>query len=213
MVLGNLQTWLTDFYALELAYDVHDFLITDPKLARALDRGGRENEEKLLIAEDDGEAAVSLYLQQEILDRLVVNDPTARLDERNLADFWTALEGLSHFTYFVHRASHDRAVTLLEMELQAEIDKFVATAALLRRQGERPPAALHAWLFARTKLAAELSAAEQERYARANRYAARYCRKLWPRLSGSAGWDAARAELRRFYRLTRAAKFDHIQAA
>ena len=155
MVLGNLQAWLTDFYALEIAYDVHDFLITDRKLAQALDCGGRENQEKLLIAEHDGEAAVSLYLEQELIDRLDVNDPTARLDERNLADFWTALEGLSHFTYFVHRASHDRAVTLLEMELQAEIDKFIATAALLRRQGERPPQRLHEWLCTQTKYADE----------------------------------------------------------
>ena len=211
MVLGALQGWLTDFYALEIPYDIQDFLITDEKLARALDRDGRENEEKLLIAEDDGEAAVSLYLRQELIDRLVANDPTARLDERNLADFWTALEGLSHFTYFVHRASNDRAVTLLEMELQAEVDKFIATAALLRRQGERLPQQLHDWLFAQTKLAAELSAEEQERYASANRYAAKYCRKLWPRLSSSLGWDAARDELRRFYRLTRSAKIDHIE--
>jgi hypothetical protein len=212
MVLGNLQAWLTDFYALEIAYDVHDFLITDSKLAQALDRGGRENEEKLLIAEDNGEAAVSLYLKQELIDRLDLNDPTTRLDERNLADFWTALEGLSHFTYFVHRASHDRAVTLLEMELQAEIDKFIATAALLRRQGERPPQRLHEWLFAQTKLATELSADEHERYAQANRYAAKYCKRLWPRLSESGGWDAARAELRRFYRWAQNAKIDHIEA-
>jgi hypothetical protein len=213
MVLGNLQGWLTDFYALEIAYDVRDFLITDEKLARALDRGGRENEEKLLIAEDNGEAAISLYLRQELLDRLVVNDPTARLDARNLADFWTALEGLSHFTYFVHRASNDRAVTLLEMELQAEVDKFIATAALLRRQGERPPRQLHEWLFAQAKFAAELSADEQERYAQANHYAAKYCRKLWPRLTSSGGWDATRDELRRFYRLTRNAKIEHIETA
>jgi hypothetical protein len=212
MVLGNLQALLTDFYALEIAYDVHDFLITDRKLARALDRGGRENDEKLLIAEDNGEAAVSLYLQQEIIDRLDENDPTARLDQHNLADFWTALEGLSHFTYFVHRASNDRAVTLLEMELQAEVDKFIATAALLRRQGERLPRQLHEWLFADTRFADELSADEQERYAQANRYAAKYCKKLWPRLSSSVGWDAARDELRRFYRLTRNAKIDLIEA-
>lgn len=211
MVLGNLQAWLTDFYALEIAYDVQDFLITDQRLARALDRDGRENDEKLLIAEENGEAAVSLYLQQELVDRLVRNDPTTRLDGRNLADFWTALEGLSHFTYYVHRASHDRTVTLLEMELQAEVDKFVATAALLRRQGARPPRRLHEWLFTQTRLADELSAVEQERYARANHYAAKYCGKLWPQLSGGGGWEAAREELRHFYRLTRNAKIDHIQ--
>ena len=212
MVLGSLQTWLTDFYALDLAYDVHDFLITDRGLARALDRDGRENEEKLLIAECDGEAEVSLYLQRELVERLIVNDPTARLDGRNLADFWTALEGVSHFTYYAFRATQDRDVTLFEMELQAEVDKFVATTALLRSQGEPPPRRLHHWLFERTTLAGELSSGEQERYVRASRYAGKYCLRLWPKLSSGGSWEALRHELRYFYRLARSAKIEHIDA-
>ena len=213
MILGSLQAWLTEFYALEIPYDVHDFLTTDRRLARALDREGRDNDEKLLIAEDNGEAEICLYLQRELLDRLGRNDPTARLSDSNLADFWTAFEGVSHFTYYVHRASHDRSVTLLEMELQAEVDKFVATTALLRSQGARPPQRLHAWLFERTRLADELTACELERYARANHYAGKYCRKLWPQLASDRDWDGVRQELRRFYRLARNAKIDHIEAS
>ena len=213
MVLGTLQSWLTEFYALDIDYDIRDFLITDRRLARTLDRGGRENDEKLLIAEYGGEAEVSLYLQQELVDRLALNDPTARLDAGNLADFWTAFEGISHFTYFAFRASHDRAVTLLEMELQAEVDKFVATTALLRAQGERAPPGLHRWLFEHTRLAEELSAGEQERYARANHYAGKYCLKLWPQLSQGRAWEGLRRELRYFYRLPRAGKIDHIETS
>jgi hypothetical protein len=211
MLIDNLQAWLADFYALEIAYPIQDFLITDRHLALALDRDGRDNDEKLLIAEHNGEAEVSLYLKHELIERLSRNDPTARLDERNLADFWTAFEGVSHFTYYAFRASHDRSVTLLEMELQAEVDKFVATTALLRDQGERPPAALHHWLFEQTRLVDELSAGEQERYERANHYAGKYCRKLWPQLSSGLGWDELQRELRYFYRLTRVAKIDHIE--
>jgi hypothetical protein len=99
------------------------------------------------------------------------------------------------------------------MELQAEVDKFIATAALLRRQGERVPQRLHQWLFAQTTLADELSAVEQERYARANHYAGKYCLRLWPQISGGGGWEAARNELRHFYRLPRNAKIDHIETA
>jgi hypothetical protein len=213
MILGSLQTWLTDFYALEIAYDVHDFLITDQGLARALDHGGRDNDEKLLIAEKDGEAEICLYLEQDLIDRLVRNDPTAELNGENLGDFWTAFEGVSHFTYYVHRATHDRAVTLLEMELQAEVDKFVATTTLLRRQGERPPPSLHHWLFAKARLAEQLTDAEQERYLRANHYASKYCLKLWPQLSSGRGWEGLQQELRHFYRLPRGAKIEHIEAS
>jgi hypothetical protein len=212
MVLGTFQTWLTDFYALELAYDVDDFLITDRRLASVFDHGGREADEKLLIAEENGEAEVCLYLQQELVDRLASNDPTTGINERNLADFWTAFEGVSHFTYYAFSASNDRAVTLLEMELQAEVDKFVATTMLLRDQGERPPEGLHHWLFSSAKFDRRLTASEQERYGRANHYAGKYCMKLWPMLSkGLAGADL-RHELRYFYRLPRGPKIAHIDA-
>ena len=212
MVLGSFQAWLADFYALDVGYDIYDFLITDERLARALDRSGRENDEKLLIAEDNGEAEVSLYLQQEVVDRLMCHDPTTRLDEQNFADFLTAFEGVSHFMYYAYRASIDRQVTLLEMELQAEVDKFVATAELLRQQGERPPPGLHHWLFKQTKLVDELTRGEHERYSRASHYAGKYCLKLWPRLSDGSGRESMRRELRYFYRLARGAKIDHIEA-
>jgi hypothetical protein len=213
MRLETLQTWLTDFYALELTYDVHDFLITDRRLASALDDGGRDSDEKLLIAENDGEAEVGLYIDEELMERLVLNDPIAKLNRENLADFWTAFEGVSHFTYYAFSASNDRSVTLLEMELQAEIDKFIGTAALLREQGEWPQAGLHHWLFSATHLDLELSVSERERYGRANHYAGKYCRKLWPRLSGESPSGDVKNELRRFYRLPRAAKIEHIDTA
>ena len=51
MRLSGLQDLLSEFYALDLEYEVDDFVTTDEKLARALDGGGRELDEKLLIAE------------------------------------------------------------------------------------------------------------------------------------------------------------------
>ena len=70
MLLHKLETMLHELYALEVGYAVSDFLITDPALARTLDAGGRKVDEKLLIAEADGEADVALYLERELLDRL-----------------------------------------------------------------------------------------------------------------------------------------------
>src|SRR5690349_12141641 len=139
MRLGGLQALLRELYALDLEYEVDDFLTTDADLARALDGGGRELDEKLLIAETDGEAEVSLYLEPSVLERLACSDPLTKLDSANLADFWTAFEGVSHFTYYAWNAQLEKSVTLLEMELQAEVDKFVATTLLLERQGQRQP--------------------------------------------------------------------------
>ena len=143
MRLGGLQDLLSEFYALDLEYEVDDFVTTDEKLARALDGGGRELDEKLLIAENDGEAEVSLYLEERLLERLERSDPLTRLDSDNLEDFLTAFEGVSHFTYYAWNAQLEKPVTLLEMELQAEVDKYVATTLLLLRQGQRHPPGLH----------------------------------------------------------------------
>ena len=69
MLLAGLQALLREFYALDLEYEVDDFLTTDEALARALDSRGRELDEKLLIAEASGEAEVSLYIEPRLLER------------------------------------------------------------------------------------------------------------------------------------------------
>jgi hypothetical protein len=212
MVLASLQALLSEFYDLPLSHDIYDFLITDEMLAGALDGGGRPSDEKLLIHEQGDEAQVSLYLNAGLVERLVGDDPTKCLSAENLADFWLAFEGVSHFTYYAYRAEMEKPVTLLEMELQAEVDKFVATAMLLHRQGVRPPRGLHHWQFALPSFDASLSLLELERYEYANYYAARYCAALWPRLAKRFRAAELGPELRRFYRYSQPAKIDHILA-
>ncbi|HEX7236414.1 MAG TPA: hypothetical protein VF405_05600 [Gammaproteobacteria bacterium] len=211
MLLHKLEAMLHELYALDVGYAVSDFLITDRHLARCLDSGGRNVDEKLLIAEADGEADVALYLEREMLERLDRHDPLRKLDGDNLADFWAALEGVSHFTYYAWNAARDKTVSLFELELQAEVDKFVTTGMLLREQTGREPSGLHAWLFDSPTLDAELDEDERERYRRANRYAAKYCRRLEPTLARDDD-AAAQRELRHFYRLSQTSKLAHIDA-
>jgi hypothetical protein len=211
MLLNKLEAMLHELYALEVGYAVSDFLITDPSLAGSLDAGGRDVDEKLLIAEADGQADVALYLEQELLDRLAERDPLTRLAADNIADFWAALEGVSHFTYYAWNAARDKPISLFELELQAEVDKFVTTGMLLREQTGREPSGLHGWLFDSPTLAAELAEHERARYRRANRYAARYCARLLPTLAGDDE-AAAQRELRHFYRLSQGSKLAHIDA-
>ena len=70
-----------------------------------------------------------------MLGRLDSADPLNSLEASQLDDLWKVLEGISHFNYLVLRAADDRSVTLLELELQAEVDKFVGTYLLLLEQG------------------------------------------------------------------------------
>jgi hypothetical protein len=105
-------------------------------------------------------------------------------------------------------------VSLLELELQAEIDKYVSSWWLLREQDPaRFPAELHRLLFERCRIDLQLAGERCELYREANQYAARFCRRLERQLSAQAATcrREALAELRRFYRLSRERKMTHIQ--
>ncbi len=150
--LERLETLLTGIYDLDIGCRVESFLVTDRRLLPGECREA-PGDEQLFVATDGDELCVSLYLDAGVLERLERNDPSDALDGGNLADCWTALEGLSHFLCVAHNAAHDRPVSRLALELQGEIDKYVASVVLLRqRHPRRFPAELHALLFRRSRV-------------------------------------------------------------
>lgn len=209
-----MQHLLAGLYDVELNEDVYDFLVTDPRQLPAHDRA-QTPDEQLIVAQCADELGVGLYLDAAVHERLTRANPHDALTERNLADFLTALEGVSHFVYVAWNARHDKPVSLLELEMQAEVDKYVAALSLLRAQSPgRFPRELHAALFERTRVDPELAGDRQGLYRLASEYAARYCLRLGRGRDASAreSLDAATlTELRRFYRLSNARKVAHIQ--
>jgi hypothetical protein len=217
MVLRRLQALLGRLYDVELDYDVYDFLVTDRRvLGAALPADARRApEEELLLAPTADGAGVALFIDAALLARLEREDPLGLLTERNLADYCTALEGVSHFLYTTWRLDRDAPVSLLELETQAEVDKYAVTVFLLAdQQGGGFPSQVHPRLFDQVSFDAALAPAETERYRTAHRCAAHYCRRLERRFvrRGEAHIEALVRELRRFYRLGSAAKLRHALA-
>src|SRR5450432_3557334 len=218
MVLHDLQALLGRLYDVELNYDVYDYLVTDRRALEGLDpcNDARASEEELLLAESTDGAGVALYLDPNLLRRLEGADPVGALTENNLADYCTALEGVSHFVYSTWRLHRDSPVSLLELETQAEVDKYAVTVFLLARQqgGESYPAQVHARLFDRVSLDARLEPDQYERYRTAHTLEANYCRGLERRFvnRGVARIEAMVRELRSFYRLRHDAKLRHALA-
>ena len=216
MILTRLQRLIGGIYDLGVAYDVYDFLVTDrarlPPEVRT-----RLSAEDLIVAqpgESGEEMAMSLYLDPALLERLGREDPMVRLHDGNVADWWVALEGVSHFLYLAWNASHDRPVSLLELEMQAEVDKYVASYWLMRRQSpEHFPAELRRLLFDRSRIDQRLADGREDLYRHASGYAERFCRRLEQLLHGARGRSEVEvlAELRRFYRYTNARKRAHIE--
>ena len=211
MVLRGLQSLLGRLYDVEPSYDVYDFLVTDRRelahLTATNDR--RAPDEELLLAETADGAGVALYLDDELLRRLEQANPLGALTEGNLADYCTALEGVSHFVYSTWRLDWDAPVSLLELETQAEVDKYAATVFLVAdQQGGCYPAQVHARLFDRINFDARLEPEQYDRYRTAHRCAANFCRRLESRFvnRGKAQVEALVRELRKFYRLGCAAK-------
>jgi hypothetical protein len=210
MIPSLIQAQLQDYYDLKLNHRVDDFLISDRYLADSLE--GRPNprntDEKILVLEESDGLCISLFLAEELLESLDENNPFDQLNSSNLNAYCTVLEGVSHFIYLCFNASHDRPVSRLEIELQAEVDKFVSIILLARKQGLRI-----SWndlsdvLFTHCRFDPELSRDELQRYRAANNYASAYCARLTLRSSGQISNGSTRTELCRFYRKRHRDKF------
>ncbi|RME32733.1 MAG: hypothetical protein D6786_09755 [Gammaproteobacteria bacterium] len=212
-VLGRFQQGLQRLYDLEIEHAVQDFLITDRKLACILapDAPHAGAPERLLVAEREDSLDLSLFLDESLLRQLQEDDPDRRLHSGNLQPYLQVLEGVSHFLYLAWNASRDRSVTMLELELQAEIDKFVSSLLLFSSQHGSAPERLHACLFDNPAYDEALDERTRARYRDANRYAARYCMHLLRQL-GHYRFGALLGELRRFYRLPQPRKLALIEA-
>jgi hypothetical protein len=213
MLLQALQDSLAALYDVPVEYCVTDFLFTDPALLPEPIRI-TGTDEQVLVSETEP-PSVGLFLHADLLARLERSPPTIALNQGNLADYWAALEGVSHFQYLAWSSGHDRGVSLLELELQAEVDKFFMSWQLLAGQIGRAPRELHHVLFERCRVDPCLCAERRGLYQMANQYAARFCDSLAHELQGAPRPLPAKvlARLRRFYRLTGNAKIHHIEGA
>lgn len=211
MLLRRLQQELEHIYELRTGEDVNRYLCTNPTLLAALCESGPSEDilEKLYLAGDSDHVEVTLYLQEKLLNDLETNAPDDGLTIEYLDRFWVALEGVSHFVYFTWNCLFDRPVSLLEMELQAEVDKYVMTLACLDIHQDQADT-LHQALFSSIRFLPQLDDSELSRYQTANHSAARYCRWLQDTFIKTGRGNAITREIRRFYRLAHRRKMDYI---
>ncbi|MDF1564684.1 MAG: hypothetical protein P1V51_16700 [Deltaproteobacteria bacterium] len=211
VALERMQRELEAIYGLQLPLRVSDFLLP----AGPRPGGGGGASEALLISQEGEELSLGLYLEPALLARLALHDPDDPLPSmitEGLPDFTTVLEGVSHFVYLAWRALRDEEVSLLELEIQAEIDKFVASLLHLWRRGQKgASAALRERLFERVRFRESLSEGESDRYRTANDLARGYCRLLEARFLAEGSPEGLLREVRRLYRLGGAQKRAHLR--
>lgn len=177
---AKVQGALERIYRLERVADVGDYV---------KEAGDGERETLFLREGDDGVLEVSL--------RLPLLEAEAQLDA-----LCQIIEGVSHFVYVVERVRAQREATQLELEVQAEVDKWVVLAASMRDKfdGDQS-AALRARLYERVAFEHDASSELGERYRVANDTAHRFVRRLERDYVGRARFGEMRNLLYRFFHL------------
>ena len=204
----EVQRRLEAFYALDPEAPVTEYLVAAREVAHLPGGGSRT-----LVAQEGDEVSVGVVLDEAIGSHLEKSDPRERLDSSNLGAFSTLTEEVSHFLYLLFRARSQRQVTQLELELQAEVDKYLTALFFLSLQNEGAVSTrLRYLLFGRYRLAEGLSAESVERYHEASRLANRYCGWLEARYLRSHRLPDLAREARRFWRLGQREKLETIAA-
>jgi hypothetical protein len=187
---AEMQEALERVYLLDRVANVSDFV-----------HGAAEGErEALLVREaEDGALEVSVQLPQ--------------LDDSPLDAFCQIIEGVSHFVYLVERARAMRTATQLELEVQAEVDKWLLLAGAMPRFDLQRSANLRARLYERVTFSHPSTSEAGERYRLANDVAHAFVRRLERRYVHGGRFAEMRVEMRRFFQQGQQEKLRLARAA
>lgn len=123
------------------------------------------------------------------------------LHDASLDPLCQIIEGVSHFVYLAARSERRRETTQLELEIQAEVDKYVVLAHGLPGFSSRTSEKLRRRLFTDVAYVHDEGTDEGERYRVANDTAARFTEKLERRYVEHARVVPMRGELRAFFEM------------
>jgi hypothetical protein len=192
--LVRVQRQLEAVYELEPTPSIGPFVRVDPADAR----------EQLLVREQADTVDIIVLLPRASAEAFLSKDAMLELDA-----YLGAIEGISHFIHLADRARTELPTTLLELELQAEVDKFVILSGAPENQNTTDLVSLHRRLYHEVRFLHPSASEHGQRYRLANDLAAR----LWSQLIRKGPAAAHRDTLKRFYRASQAEKISMVRAA
>jgi hypothetical protein len=196
---ARIQARLRRAYAIEEAPPVDAFIVEVGDPAR----------ETVRVREGSGEILVEVALP-----RSALVSPSPTLDE-----LCQVVEGVSHFLHLAERARRELPTTQLELEIQAEVDKYVILVlGDVLRAGDAAfdpvrSRTMRSRLFERVVFIHADGSEHGQRYRVANDVAARVAHGIERQIVRSGRADAAWAFLRRFYAAGQREKMELVRAA
>jgi len=208
MKLAEIQKEIETTYQIHCPFSVDEFLLDESERENFLGRIPwlAHSQEALLVEQENKDLHVGLLFDSQLLN-WSRSQTLKDLALDHLAQAGPLIEGVSHFVYLTWRASQERPVTQLELELQGEVDKFI----LFSREGSSEQSEkLLQGLFCEVSWLESLAPEEKHRYETAVKMASKYCRFLKTRFPRQS--EGFFPEIRLFYRMSQAEKIRHIQA-
>jgi hypothetical protein len=181
-----IQGGLERLYQLERTADVDAFVAPATS---------GEREALIVRMADDGAVEMSLRLP------LLGRGEFDVLADGDLDPLCQLIEGVSHFVYLAARAHEHRETTQLELEVQAEVDKYVVLVAALGVLDAPRSVRLRGRLYEEVSFSDGAETELGARYRTANRAAARYVERLERSYVRVGRFHELHCELRRFYRM------------
>lgn len=120
------------------------------------------------------------------------------------------IEEVSHVLYTVFKAINNVQISPLELEVQAEIDRYSVLALRMLNKGKNPSRLL-GLLFNNLDIISELSKDEYLRYKTAREIAGHFVKNSLHQNLLEANYKKALKDLRRIYRLTGSKKLEELK--
>ncbi len=193
MKIGEIYRMICHLYGLDASLDIERFLVASPTPAEYIIGNRLPEREALFIRDAPDGLELGLFIAPQILARLDSADPLDELDA-----FACAVEGVSHFAYVCDRAEREQRLSVLELELQGEIDKFLLIHLIAAERGGSTHA-LFARQFESHAFDPQLSVDERECYQTASHFAAKFCAHLRERYFNPLRRDELIASARDFF--------------
>jgi hypothetical protein len=156
-----------------------------------------EEKNLLVVSETDKDSELAVCLRKDLLDRLKSSKLPEDFDLELLPDLSIVIEELSHFNFYCESALFNRKLSSLDLEIQAEVDKFAVSLNCLEAQNEFDLRhALFDSLFDDLKMGDWVSEDEKTRYEQAHSVARAFCRQV---LEASSSYEKAEEQFKIFF--------------
>mgnify|MGYP001481575753 CR=1 FL=1 len=169
-IIEHFEDKLAEYYRFELQGRFNDYRMSQAELELQVGSQDLPSSGVILIEGKTGEDTfLGVKISDDVVDVLKQKNPLDQLSRENLNALCVLIEEISHFHLILNRANMQKPITKIEIEWQAEIDKPLICADILKLQsGKTHIQPLIRLMFDESHIHAST---DKERYEQANKFA------------------------------------------